>query len=104
VRFVAAHPEFFRFMVDEGNRANARMRWLVDKHIKPRFEFMKQSGVVRVTGIDEDLAPHAFYALAGAASLIFAIAPKVRRTTGLDPRTREAIGAHADYVAHLMVP
>lgn len=104
VRFVAAHPEFFRFMVDEGNRSNGRMRWLADKHIKPRFQFMKDQGVARVTDIDDALVPHAFYALAGAASLIFAIAPKCRRVTGLDPRKREAVEAHADYVAHLMVP
>lgn len=104
VRFAAAHPEIFRFMVDEGNRSNARMRWLVDTHVKPRFEFMKTHGVVRATGIDESLAPHAFYALAGAGSLIFAIAPKCRRLSGLDPRKREAVEAHADFVARLMVP
>lgn len=104
VRFVAAHPEFFRFMVDEGNRSNARMRWLVDKHIRPRFEFMKEHGIVRAAGIDASLVPHAFYALAGASSLIFAVAPKCRRLTGLDPRKRDAIEAHADYVAQLMVP
>ena len=104
VRFVAAHPEIFRFMVGEGNRSNARMRWLVDTFIEPRFQFMKRSGLVRAAGIDEALAPHAFYALAGAASLIFAVAPECRRLTGLDPRRREAVEAHADFVARLMVP
>lgn len=104
VRFVASHPEFFRFLVDVGNQASPRMRWLVDAHIKPRFEFMKRQGVAHVTGIDESLAPHAFYALAGASALIFAVAPGCRRTTGLDPRTREAVERHADYVARLMVP
>ena len=104
VHFAAAHPEIFRFMVDAGNQSNARMRWLVDTHLKPRFEFMKTHGVVRATGIDESLAPHAFYALAGAGSLIFAVAPKCRRLSGLDPRKREAIEAHADFIANLMVP
>jgi TetR/AcrR family transcriptional regulator len=104
VRYVAKRPELFRFMVDEGNQSNARMRWLVDTHLKPRFEFMKTHGVVRATDIDESLAPHAFYALAGAASLIFAVAPKCRRLSGLDPRKRETIEAHADFMANLMVP
>jgi TetR/AcrR family transcriptional regulator len=104
VRFAAGHPEIFRFMVDEGNQSNARMRWLVDKHLKPRFEFMKTHGVIAATGIDESLAPNAFYALAGAGSLIFAVAPKCRRLSGLDPRKKEAIEAHADFVANLMVP
>jgi TetR/AcrR family transcriptional regulator len=104
VHFAAAHPEIFRFMVDEGNRSNARMRWLVDNHLKPRFEFMKDHGVVKATGIDDSLAVHAFYALAGAGSLIFAVAPKCRRLSGVDPRNKEAIDTHADFVAHLMVP
>jgi TetR/AcrR family transcriptional regulator len=104
VRFSAAHPETFRFMVDEGNQSNARMRWLVDTHLKPRFEFMKIHGVVGATGMDESLAPHAFYALAGAGALIFAVAPKCRRLSGLDPRKPEAIEAHAEFIANLMVP
>ena len=104
VRSVSAQPEIFRFMVNEGNQSNARMRWLVDTHLKPRYEFMKLHGVVRATGIEESLAVHAFYALAGAGSLIFAVAPKCRRLSGLDPRKRGAIEAHADFVANLMVP
>ncbi len=104
VHFAAAHPEIFRFMVDEGNQSNARMRWLVDTHLKPRFEFMKTHGVVGATGMDESLAPHAFYALAGAGSLIFAVAPKCRRLSGLDPRKREAVETHAEFIANLMVP
>jgi AcrR family transcriptional regulator len=104
VRVIASHPEFFRFLVDVGNQSSPRMRWLVDTHVKPRFAFMKRQGVVHVTGMDESLAPHAFYTLAGASALIFAVAPACRRTTGLDPRRRDAVETHADYVARLMVP
>ena len=104
VRYIAAHPEVFRFMVDEGNLSDTRTQWLVDKHLKPRFEFMKTQGVVGVTGMDEALAPHAFYALAGAGSFVFAVAPAFRRLSGLDPKKREVIEAHADFVAHLMIP
>ncbi len=104
VHFAAAHPEFFRFLVDCGNRSDARTRWLVKTHLKPRFEFMKTHGVVRAAGIEESLAPHAFYAVVGAASLIFAVAPNCRRLSGLDPSKPEAVAAHADFVAQLMVP
>jgi AcrR family transcriptional regulator len=104
VRWVAEHPEFFRFLVDEGNLSNARTRWLVDTHIKPRFEFMKELGLARAAGIDDAALPHAFFALSGAAGLIFAVASNCRRLTGLDPRKREAIEAHADFVADLLVP
>jgi AcrR family transcriptional regulator len=103
VRWVAEHPEFFRFLVDEGNLSNARTRWLVDTHIKPRFEFLKKAGLARAAGIDEAAIPHAFFALSGAAGLIFAVASNCRRLTGLDPRKREAIEAHANFVADLIV-
>jgi hypothetical protein len=103
VCFTAAHPELFRILVDCGNRSEARTRWLVDTHLKPRFDFMKEHGVVRAAGFDESDAPHAFYALTGAASLIFAVAPNCRRLSGLDPRKPEAVAAHADFVANLIV-
>ena len=103
VHWVAEHPEFFRFLVDEGNRSNARTRWLVDTHIKPRFEFIREVGLARAAGIDEAAVPHAFYAISGAAGLIFAVASNCRRLTGLDPGKRDAIEAHADFVADLIV-
>ena len=103
VRFVAAHPELFRLMVDEGKVADDRMNWLVDVHLRPRFEAISR-GLIQAAGIDEALLPHAFYALAGAASLVFAVAPECRRLTGLDPETGEAVETHADFVARLLVP
>jgi TetR/AcrR family transcriptional regulator len=104
VRFAAAHPELFRLMVDEGKNSEPRMRWLVDTHLKPRYEqFMRPRGA-RVVGIAPALLPHAYYVMAGAGSLIFAVAPECRRLTGLDPETEEAIEAHADFVARLLVP
>jgi TetR/AcrR family transcriptional regulator len=104
VRFAAAHPELFRFLVAEGNRASARMRWLADTYLRPRFEYMKSEGIVPAAGIEKSDAAHALYALTGAASLIFAVAPACRRVTGVDPKRKEAVEAHADFVARLMVP
>ena len=103
VRTMAANPEFFRFIVDQGNRSDARTRWLVDTHIKPGFEMMKKLGLLRVAR-DDQASAHAFFSLLGAGSLIFAVAPNCRRLTGIDPKKREVIEAHADYVANLMVP
>lgn len=104
VRFAAAHPELFRIMVDVGNHPDARMRWLVDTYVKPRFERMRRNGAAGALGLPDSLAPHAFYALAGAGSLLFAVAPECRRATGLDPETDAAVEAHAEFVARLLVP
>ncbi len=103
VRFNAAHPELFRLMVDEGKSSDERMTWLIDTHMRPRFEAIERR--LEADGrIDPALLPHAFYAMVGAGSLIFAVAPECRRLTGLDPETRSAIETHAEFVARLLVP
>ncbi len=104
VRCLAEHPEIFRFLVDAGNRSDDLMEWLVDTHLKPRFDFMINEGVAQIRGLDSSMAGHAFFALAGAASLIFAVAPACSRLTGIDASQQAAIDAHADFLTSLMVP
>ena len=104
VRYLAVHPEIFRFLVDAGNRSDEMMAWLVDSHLKPRFDFMLNEGVVQVRNLDPTLAGHAFFALSGAASLIFAVAPACQRLTGIDASAQSAVDAHAEFLAELMVP
>ena len=103
VRFVAAHPELFRLMVEEGKQADARMRWLVDTHLRPLYErFARLAG--NNLGLKRAFLPHAFYAMAGGASMIFAIRPECRRLTGLDPADEQVIERHAEFMARLLVP
>jgi len=103
VRFVAAHPELFRLMVEEGKQSDPRMRWLVDTHMKPFYErFQRLAG--GTLGVNRGFLPHAFYALAGGASMIFALRPECRRLTGLDPSDKAAVEAHAEFMARLLVP
>jgi TetR/AcrR family transcriptional regulator len=104
VRFSAAHPELFRLMVDEGKNSDERMEWLVDTHLKPAYERFMPSGDASGSRTDESILPHAYYVMAGAGSLIFAVAPECRRLTGLDPETQEAVETHAEFVARLLVP
>jgi TetR/AcrR family transcriptional regulator len=100
VRFAAAHPELFRVMVEEGKSDDARMQWLVDTHLRHLYEGIPEFA----TGTNGALGPHLFYVLAGAASLMFAVAPECRRLTGLDPTNEDVVEAHANLVARLMVP
>jgi len=103
VRFAADYPELFRLLVDEGRVDDERLRWLIKTHMKPRYEAIARN-LLQVAGLDEAALPHAFYALAGAASLIFAVAPECRLLTGLNPTTKAAIERHADFVAQMFVP
>ncbi len=104
VRFVAAHPELFRLMVEEGKSADERMQWLVDTHLKPLYAGFGQILGQQVPAANGAGVEYAFYALAGAASLMFAVAPECRRLTGLNPARKQAIETHAEFVARLFVP
>ena len=104
VRTMGAHPEFFRFIVDQGHRFDERTEWLVETHIRPAFAVMSETGVLGAAGGDERKLPHAMFALLGASSLIFAVPANCSRLTGVDPRDADAIDAHADFVASLLLP
>ncbi|MCA9511722.1 MAG: TetR/AcrR family transcriptional regulator [Myxococcota bacterium] len=108
VEFAAACPELFRLLVDEGKNDDERMAWLVDTHLEPLYTtFLLGSGAGAGGGGpagDPVAAAHTYYVLAGAASLIFAVAPECRRLTGVDPATPAAVARHADLVARVLVP
>lgn len=104
VRFVAAHPELFRLMVEEGKHADARLRWLVDAHLKPIYLGFVVLVERHNPRFDRALIPHLYYTLAGAGSMIFALRPECQRLTGLDPAENTAIEAHAELVARLLIP
>lgn len=101
VRFAAAHPELFRFMLEQGKSDDERMQWLVDTHLRPLYGLLPAAGAIAADG---KLRAHMQYILVGAGSVIFAVAPEVRRLTGLDPTKPDAIETHADVVARLLVP
>jgi AcrR family transcriptional regulator len=106
VAFVARHPEFARFMHEEGKRRGPRMRWLVDRYVKPVHEHLlslieraQEQGLLPadIAGI------HFVYALVGAADLIFHQAEECKRLSGLDPAEPEVVAAHARAVEHLFL-
>jgi AcrR family transcriptional regulator len=104
VRFAARHPELFAFVVDASRRDDERLRWLVATHLQARYDAV--AGLAdRLYGDDgAALAPHLYYGLTGAASLMFALAAECRTLTGVDPATDERIERHAELVAQLLVP
>ena len=104
VRFVAAHPELFRVMVEEGKRSDTRMRWLVDTHLAPLYAgFARLLSQAGQPGSGRHPA-HAYYTMAGAASLMFAVAPECVRLTGLDPKQPGVVEVHAQMLAEILVP
>jgi len=91
VHFVAKNPQFVRLMHDEGKRRGSRMRWIVDRHVKPQFEFLLPviAHLQEIGRLPKDIAPlHFAYALIGAIDVIFHQAEECRRVTGVDPTKR----------------
>ncbi|MGH0035058.1 MAG: TetR/AcrR family transcriptional regulator [Myxococcota bacterium] len=106
VRFVAGHVEFIRIMHDEGKRRGPRMRWLVDRHVKPLYEGVRS---ILTRARDRGLLPrdidplHFHYVLIGSVALIFHQAEECKRLTGHDPAEEAMVEAHARAVEHLFL-
>ncbi|MCH8133870.1 MAG: TetR/AcrR family transcriptional regulator [Myxococcales bacterium] len=101
VRYVGKHPEFVRLMHEEGKRPGERMRWLVDRHVKPFYQTTIQwvEGAQQRGLLPANIAPlHLHYILVGSIDLIFHQAAECKRLTGQDPTDDAMIEAHADAI------
>lgn len=106
VHFVARHPEFVRLMHEEGKRRGPRMRWIVDRHVKPMYEAIASLLARAQAGgtISSEIPPvHFFYILAGASGVIFHQAEECRRVAGVDPFEPDVVEAHARAVERLLL-
>jgi AcrR family transcriptional regulator len=105
VAFVAERPEFMRLMNDEGKRDGPRLRWLVDHHVGPMGEALRQRiERAQASGIVPRLPVVSLYYLAlGAAGLVFSQAPECIRATGVDPADPAFARTHADALVALLL-
>lgn len=106
VLFVAAHPELYRFMIQEGSGGSGRLEWLVDKHLRPGFMFMDQelNELESVGAKPVGLPAHLRYMTIGAAVLPYAASAEFERVTGEDPFSKEMIEAHIEALLALFLP
>ena len=95
-RFAARRPELHCLMTHEGAHDGPRLRYLVDRHVRPLFEASTSLIREAVPGVD---VAHLHYVLIGAVAHLFAVAPEFERLTGRDPRTPEMIEAHASAIS-----
>lgn len=104
VRLNARHPERYGFMVGHANVAGDRLTWLVDTHLRPLFEGLTH--LRAITGLPPGDVPlfHFFYMLAGAGTLIFAVAEECEALSGVDPRAPDVVERHAELVARMLLP
>lgn len=106
VRFAAQHPELHRFMLQEGAGPSARLAWLTETHLRPLFAFV--CGLIAEAQAQGVVPPgrpeHLYYALVGAASMPYAVAPEYALLTGDDPASERLVEAHVEALLGLLLP
>jgi AcrR family transcriptional regulator len=104
VRFAAAHPELNRIMVQEATSDSDRLAWIVERHVRARFEGLSAlMAAAGAPGLREADPLVLYYSLVGAASLLYVNAPEGRRLTGREPTDDHLIAAHAEALVALFV-
>jgi TetR/AcrR family transcriptional regulator len=104
VYFSAAHPQLHRIITQECKSDGPRMDWLVERHIRPRYEQTVAlfARLVDAGHLPDIPAPHLYYILTGAGPTMFVLAPECRRLAGIDPLAPDVVEAHADAVITLI--
>lgn len=105
VRFAAARPELNRMMIHEASAPGDRLTWLIETHIRPRYEgFLAGWTMMRADGHGRDISPDLVYHLMiGAASLLHANAPEAEALIGITPSDPEVVERHADAMVTLFL-
>jgi TetR/AcrR family transcriptional regulator len=95
VHVSATHPQLHRIITQECKTDGPRMDWLVDRHVRPRYDQIAAmlTDLVQAGHIPDLPAVHVYHLLAGAAPTMFVLAPECRRLTGIDPQAPEVVEA-----------
>jgi AcrR family transcriptional regulator len=104
VSFSASHPQLHRIITQECKTDSPRMDWLVERHVRPRFEQTVAlfAHLVEAGHVPAIPTAHLYYLLTGAAATMFVLAPECRRLAGFDPLGPASVEAHADAVVTLL--
>ena len=104
IYFSAAQPQHHRIITQECKTDGPRMDWLVNRHIRPLYEWATGmfARLVEHGHLPDIPVAHLYYIVTGAGPTIFVLAPECRRLAGIDPQAPEVIEAHADAVVSLI--
>ena len=103
VKFCAKYPALNRLMIQEGMAQDWRLAWLLDRSVRPWYaQVCSVFNRATQLGIAPKMdAHHFYYALTGAATLMFSNAPEATALSGTNPLDPATVDAHADAVADL---
>jgi AcrR family transcriptional regulator len=103
VHYCARHPEHARIMVQESIRDSDRLRWAVEKFIKPDHDAraMIHEAYVR-KGIYPDIPRYSIaYSIVAVCQYLFMLGHEVKLVFGVDPSDPDVIDQHAEAILHM---
>lgn len=102
VAHAAEHPELHRILVWESAQDGERIRWLVERHIRPRVEGLRALAAhVESDRLRSIPADSLYYIVIGGATSPFVSAPEYRLLFGVDPD--EMVERHARTIEELVL-
>lgn len=104
ISFSATHPQLHRIITQECKNDGPRMDWMVERHIRPRYEQVAAlfTELIQAGHVPDIPVAHLYYILTGAGPTMFVLAPECRRLSGIDPHDPDVVEAHADAVISLL--
>ncbi|MEH6604693.1 MAG: TetR family transcriptional regulator [Pseudomonadales bacterium] len=102
IRYHSQYPELGRLMSQEAIQDSWRIRYLVDKHIKPAALAMREL-VMHVVGLDESAYVHWYYIMVTASNTIFSFAPECDLLFGVDSHEEARVEAHGDMLVSMLL-
>lgn len=102
VRFYDRHPELSRLMSQEARQDSWRIRYLVDKHLKPSVATLK-GYVTETLPLTEQEFVHWYYIMVCGGATIFSFAPECKLLFGIDPHEENVVNAHAEIMVSMLL-
>ncbi len=94
-------------MVHEATSATPRLRWIVEQHVRARFEVLAEQWLAvrdeNATALDADPIV-VYYTIVGAASLLYVNTPEAHLLLGRDDLVDDdVIEAHAELIVSMLL-
>ena len=104
IAFARDNPMLHQIMTQEGRRMTPRLKWLIDRQLKPMFQMaaeMIREGQAQgsVRAFDPALL---YYALIALSATPFSLRAEFKAVTGLDPATEETSRDIAEMIRFLV--
>lgn len=103
VRFYAEHPELSRLMSQEARQESWRIRYIVEKHIRPATEQLKRQ-VCKVLDLSPRQFAHWYYIMVSSSATLFSFEPECELLFGFNPREQSVIDTHAEMIVKMLIP